>query len=723
MHAAGRSTLARGRIVAAFGIAATVVASLATGGGSPVRAATAPVPGSYHALVPFRILDTRSHVGTCVPGCSTVGPNGRLDVNVTGVDGVPAGATAAVINLTATNASTASFLTLWPAGGAQPLASNVNFGAGQSAANLAEVGLGTGGQVSVYNLTGTVDVVMDIEGYVAPDSGSTNGDLFNPLQPARLLDTRNGTGAPSTAPMTTNGVLHLQVSGRGGVPATGAGAVVLNLTEADDTGPGYLTAWPAGASRPNASTVNFAAGETRPNRVVVGLGTGGVVDIYNLSGNVDVLADVSGWFATPGGSGGQFTALSPSRIVDSRNATGGQLWPWGPHGDFPVQVAGRGGVPAMGGASGPSAVVANVTVTDTTFSSYLSAWPHGAPQPVASDLNYTAGETIANLVVVPLSSTGQVDLFNLQGCADVVVDVVGYYTGPMPAAANAPAPGADPCAPPESAGWLRYVDYYRATAGEPAVTEDTSMSQGDANHAHYTVANGILCHCEDPSLPYYSASGNAAAQASDIIAGSNPGTFNNIDTWMTGPFHAAGIIDPSLTTSGYGEYTDLNSTSGFVNAAALNVITGRNSSYADPWPSTIEWPGNGMTVPLSFFSNNESPSPTAACGSSYTTTSVGLPIDLMVGPQTSLTVQSSSLTYNGSALPFCEVDQNQAGLDSTARSLLSSRGQVVLIPQNQLQREHAYTASVTVQVHYDNGQTTTSTYAWSFFVAYSRDGF
>ena len=703
----------------------TCVSSLASGGGSSqaTTAGSAPAAGTYHPLVPFRILDTRDGTGTCSPSCSRLGANGRLDVAVAGVGGVPPSATAAVINLTATGASAASYLTLWPAGGSQPLASNLNFGAGQSGANLSEVGLGTGGMASIYNLTGAVDVVMDLEGYVAPDTSASQGDLFNPLQPVRLLDTRDGTGAPSAAPMGTNGVLHLQVAGRGGIPATGVDAVVLNLTEADDTGPGYLAEWPTGGPQPHSSNVTFAAGETRPNRVIVGVGSGGSVDIYNFTGSVDVLADATGWFATPGGSGGQFTPLGPARILDSRDGTGGQLWPWGPHGDFPVQVAGRGGVPAMGSASSPSAVVANVTVTNPTGTSYLSAWPHAAAQPLASDLNYTPGETIANLVVVPLSSSGQVDVYNLLGCADVVVDVVGYYSGPVPAAGNQAAPGADPCVPPQSAGWLRYMNYYRATAGEPPVTEDPSLSAGDANHARYTVANGILCHCEDSSKPYYTSSGAAAASASDIAAGSyegypGPTGFDNIDGWMSGPFHAAGIIDPSLLTTGYGSYQDSNSSSGYTAAAALNVLTGRDNSYPDPWPSPIEWPGNGMTVPLSFFSNNEIPSPTSNCDSSYAYTD-GLPIDLMVGPQSGLTVEASSLTYGGTPIDFCEVDQNNAG--GYAQTVLSARGQVVLVPRLPLQRDHEYTASVTAQVHTNGGQTVTNTYTWSFFVAFSRN--
>ena len=75
----------------------------------------------------------------------------------------------------------------------------------------------------------------------------------------------------------------------------------------------------------------------------------------------------------------------------------------------------------------PTAVVLNVTVTNPTAPSYLTVWPDGAAQPLASDLNYVAGLTVPNLVVVKLGANGSIDLFNAAGTTDVVVDVVGWY--------------------------------------------------------------------------------------------------------------------------------------------------------------------------------------------------------------------------------------------------------------------------------------------------------
>jgi hypothetical protein len=87
-----------------------------------------------------------------------------------------------------------------------------------------------------------------------------------------------------------------------------------------------------------------------------------------------------------------------------------------------VTVAGANGIP-----SGATAVVANVTVTDTTGSSYLTAWPDLATRPTASDLNWVSGQTVPNLVVVALGANGKLDIFNAAGSTDVILDVVGYY--------------------------------------------------------------------------------------------------------------------------------------------------------------------------------------------------------------------------------------------------------------------------------------------------------
>ena len=77
--------------------------------------------------------------------------------------------------------------------------------------------------------------------------------------------------------------------------------------------------------------------------------------------------------------------------------------------------------------TGATAVVANVTVTGATAQSYLTAYPEGSSRPLASNLNFTSGQTVANLVTVPLSATGGIDLYNAAGSVNVLVDVTGYY--------------------------------------------------------------------------------------------------------------------------------------------------------------------------------------------------------------------------------------------------------------------------------------------------------
>ena len=141
--------------------------------------------GAYSPLTPSRILDTRN-------GSGGLGQGQSIDVQVTG-GSVPTNATAVVLNVTVTNTTAASYLTVYPTGAAQPVASNLNWVAGQTIPNLVEVGLGTGGKVTVYNAAGHVDVLFDVAGYVATSLPAGQG-LYNPVVPARILDTRDGTG-------------------------------------------------------------------------------------------------------------------------------------------------------------------------------------------------------------------------------------------------------------------------------------------------------------------------------------------------------------------------------------------------------------------------------------------------------------------------------------------------------------------------------------------------
>ncbi len=210
------------------------------------------------------------------------------------------------------------------------------------------------------------------------------------------------------------------------MPASGVGAVALNVTVTQPTTGSYLTVWPTGNARPNASNLNFTAGQTVPNMVIVPVGAGGQVSFFNESGATDVLVDVLGWF--PAGS--SFTGLQPARLLDSRNPGGATVdgafaaTGWiGPNQPINLPILGRGGVPA----SGVGAVALNVTVTQPTAGSYLTVWPTGNAKPNASNLNYNAGQTVPNMVIVPLGAGGQISLANQFGHTDILVDVLGWF--------------------------------------------------------------------------------------------------------------------------------------------------------------------------------------------------------------------------------------------------------------------------------------------------------
>lgn len=378
-------------------------------------------PYPFHPCVPARILDTRAGLGA---PAGKVGPQATVSLLVAGHGCAPnaPGVSAVVLNVTVTEPTAESFLTVWPAGAARPLASNLNFLAGQTVPNLVVVKVGAGAKVTLYNNSGATHVVADVAGWYG-DDGSGGGADFMPLAPARILDTRNGTGA-GIGRLGADATLALQVTGRGGVPATGVSAVVLNVTVTEPVSGSFLTAWPRGEDRPLVSNLNFVAGQTVPNLVVVKVGAGGQVNIYNNAGATHVVADVAGWYGAAGAGGGaEFAALPPARILDTRDGVGAATGKLAGGSTLPVQVTGRGGVPA----TGVSAVVLNVTVTEPTAGSFLTAWPAGQDRPVASNLNFVPGQTVPNLVVVKVGDSGKVDLFSNAGATHVVADVAGWF--------------------------------------------------------------------------------------------------------------------------------------------------------------------------------------------------------------------------------------------------------------------------------------------------------
>jgi len=238
-------------------------------------------------LLPYRLLDTRNGTG----GFSgKIGEGQFIDLQVAGRGGVAASPQAVALNVTATAPTAASYLTLWPTGEPRPNASSVNMVAGQTIPNLVLARVGSNGKVSIFNATGSTDVIVDVLGCFS----TTASGRYVALAPRRVLDTRLGIGAPLARVGGTP--LTVDLLGSGGVPGTGVSGVMLNVTAVTPTADTYITVYPSGSSRPNASNLNLLAGQIVANMVLARLGSDGKVLVSNSAGAVDVIADVVGYF-------------------------------------------------------------------------------------------------------------------------------------------------------------------------------------------------------------------------------------------------------------------------------------------------------------------------------------------------------------------------------------------------------------------------------------------
>jgi hypothetical protein len=256
----------------------------------------------------------------------------------------------------------------------------------------------------------------------------TAGSDYTPYGPTRILDTRSGLGAPR-AKLTSSAPIKLKVAGTGGVPA-GATAVALNLTLTNTTGGGDIAAFPDGSTE-QTSNLNYAAGQTVANLAIVPVGNNGEIDLAKEGpGAVDIIADVEGYFTQSAASGYSASASGPTRTLDTRSGLGAPKKPLTSTGVIRLKVAGVGDVPA-----GVTAVSLNVTLTNTSGNGDVIAYPDGKAQPTASNVNYAAGQTIANAAVVPVGADGYIDLVKQgPGAVDVIADVEGYFTSGGPGA-------------------------------------------------------------------------------------------------------------------------------------------------------------------------------------------------------------------------------------------------------------------------------------------------
>ncbi|MEY9963086.1 hypothetical protein ABIA33_001112 [Streptacidiphilus sp. MAP12-16] len=403
------------------------VPNTGTGVGYYDRGATEMSTGnSYAPVSPVRVLDTRADIGV---GTSTpVAPGGAVTIDLNGTNKIPAGADAVALNVTVTGGSASGTLKVTPThpydGGGNPTtidqiaATNLTWSKGENVSNVVTVPAGSDTITFTNMSSGSVHIVADLEGYfsqTAPNGYTTTG-------PVRVLDTRAAKGVPGTRPIGPGGTVVLPVTGSNGVPAS-ATAVVLNVTVTQPSSDGYLTVYPDGITRPVVSNLNFSAGQTIPNLVIVPVHNG-KIDFFNHSGNTHVIADLEGYFS-PGGLS-TFNLMTPNRILNTVAQSGV------PTGPTPLAAGASltvniDNVYGLWG-SDPKAVALNLTVLDTKGTGYLAVYPYGTTPPFVSNANWTTGQSVSNLVLVP-AKTGKLVITNHStGTIDLLGDLEGLST-------------------------------------------------------------------------------------------------------------------------------------------------------------------------------------------------------------------------------------------------------------------------------------------------------
>ena len=374
---------------------------------------------------PIRVFDTRSGQSPDALRAVTkkqVSGGYELEVQMTELatftptDGVGA----VSMNVVSTGSRAAGYITAYDCG-TRELVASVNFSAGETVGNAVIAPVSADGTVCFYSSTPT-DIVVDMSGWFAV------GETFTAVGPKRVFDTRPGQSPNSSRVVVKKQVsggyeLEVQMTALGAfVPANGVGAVSLNVTSTGSASAGFITAYSCGA-RELVSSVNFPAGGTVGNAVIAPLSSSGTVCFYS-STPTDIVVDINGWFA----AGEGFTTVGPKRVFDTRpgqspvslravtkkQVSGGY--------ELEVQMTGLG---RFTPAAGMSAVSLNVTSTGSASAGFITVYSCGTRELVAS-VNFPAGGTVGNAVIVPLSSSGTVCFYS-SASTDIVVDINAWF--------------------------------------------------------------------------------------------------------------------------------------------------------------------------------------------------------------------------------------------------------------------------------------------------------
>jgi hypothetical protein len=461
--------------VALLCAAAVVGQSVSSNGVPTVQAAgTLGSGGEYHPVTPTRIFETRG------AGINDVAPLGKkptsvsgstFSIDVLGQGGIPAEVAglnrdvlAVVVNITVIDPTSPGYLSVSPKGAAIGQSSLINFGTNENVPNLAVVGAGADGGITMSLVTpagaGAASVAVDVFGWIAktdyPDADDS-GARFVPAGPGRILDTRSNpvpAGWTSGQALGSDARLVLPVRGADAVSPTIADivpndpnvtGVMVNITAVNGL-PGsqdtFVSATPnaiAAGAQPGTSNTNLRAGQNKANMAIVPIGADGNIHLYNAAGATHLIVDVLGYLVrgmSADSTTGRVVPLdSPFRVFDTRLPEFGsaplgyntaESWSFKAFSDS-VTI---GGVPL--GAQ--SAVLGNLTGTGLSrlyptvpVTTYMTMYPGGATKPESSNINVAEGQTVPNMSLLRYGTSGTdpnvIQAFNFDGSIHYLLDV------------------------------------------------------------------------------------------------------------------------------------------------------------------------------------------------------------------------------------------------------------------------------------------------------------
>ncbi len=443
--------------VAALTAVASVAVAATSSPGDPVdaQASALGAGGEFHALTPYRAFDSRpaSPINVSSPGARRIDPSAEFKVKLAGTGTLPAASAdvlAVVATVTVVDPTASGWLAVRPTG-ASGTSSLVNFSTGRNVPNLAIVGLGADGSITVTmgpSSAGRANVIIDVFGFLSKSSyAGPRGARLVPVGPARLVDTRE-TGTPLRAAevraVQIRGANSYMPTLRPAVPnRSSVTAALVNIAAVNNRARStstYLSAAPSPPVPPiKTSNVNVVPGQIKTALAVVPV-VDGKIYVYNHAGETDLIVDVFGYFETipDDTTTGRIVPLAaPFRALDTREAAFGNL----PLGTGTVEdwsfdaFTKSVSLPSNVGVdlTAQSALIGNLTGTDlnrlyppVAASTYLTGYPGGAGRPLVANLNLAEGEVVPNMSLIPYSATGAanvVKMYNHYGSVHYLLDV------------------------------------------------------------------------------------------------------------------------------------------------------------------------------------------------------------------------------------------------------------------------------------------------------------